>query len=591
MSFDDSGLISGSQQESRKPRTLQPPALWAWATGLWLALVSGLAFFHGLFSLAPLDKTEALQIGIAETMLRLGEWVVPEWNGYLYADKPPLPYWLAELVWSRFGLIPVLARIPAALAATAGVASLAWLTHQCCRQDMPLRQAWARTALAGTLLAFSPGWIAFGHTAVHDIYLALAVMLALGGYALGFGGASQQKRPLLAALWIGLCCGFGFLAKGLLGIGLPLLIIAVDATFHPASRRLLLRPGSLALFSGGLLAVVTPWIAALINGRHWAFLQGFLGFSHLQRATQAVDGHDQPLLFYLPVLLGLIWPWWPLLLSALRQLWHRRRHWHQAEARIERLQQLAAVWLLLGMVLFSAIPTKLPGYVLPLLPAAVLLIATDPKHPTWCLRLVSLQLGLLSAALLAGLIGMRLGKLGSYGQALLAAPGGTTLWLAIGSILALLAALYGGWIHQGSQATIRCWVALLISMLLLVSCLPALARPYRQLEQQPVLELARAAHLRHGKADVLYVLGRPRYSVVVEAELATIFGSPLKTPSAKPISSLANWKRHGTDPEALVLGNCPSVAALGEDPSLRITLLEQRRNTCLARLHRKAALP
>jgi 4-amino-4-deoxy-L-arabinose transferase-like glycosyltransferase len=554
-------------------------------------LVCGLAFFHGLFSLAPLDKTEALQIGIAETMLRLREWVVPEWNGHLYADKPPLPYWLAEIVWSRFGLIPVLARIPAALAASAGVASLAWLTQRCCRQALPPQEAWARAALAGTLLAFSPGWIAFGHTAVHDIYLALAVMLALGGYALGFGVTPQRSRPRLGALWIGLCCGFGFLSKGLLGIGLPLLIIAVDATVHPTSRRLLLRPGSLALLGGGLLAVVTPWAAALINGHHWAFIQGFLGFSHLQRATQAVDGHDQPLLFYLPVILGLIWPWWPLLLSAVRQLWQRRRHWQQTEERIERLQQLAAVWLLLGLVLFSAIPTKLPGYVLPLLPAAVLLIATAPRHPSWCLRLVSLQLGLLSVALLAGLISMRLGKLGSYGQALLSAPGGATVWLAVGSVLALLAALYGGWSRQCSQATGRRWLALLISMLMLVSCLPALARPYRQLEQQPILELARAAHRQHGKADVLYVLGRPRYSVVAEAELATIFGSPLKTPSSKPISSLANWKRHGSDPEALVLGSCPSVEALGDDPSLRIALLEQRRSYCLARLHRKFAQP
>ncbi|MCP9789221.1 glycosyltransferase family 39 protein [Cyanobium sp. Maggiore-St4-Cus] len=554
-------------------------------------MVCGLAFFHGLFSLAPLDKTEALQIGVAETMLRLGEWVVPEWNGHLYADKPPLPYWLAELVWRRFGLIPLLARIPAALAATAGVAGLAWLTQRCCRQTLQPRETWARTALAGTLLAVSPGWIGFGRTAVHDIYLALAVLLALGCYALGFAGASLRNRPLLGALGIGLSCGFGFLAKGLLGIGLPLLIIAVDATIHRTSRRLLLRPSSLALFSGGLLAIVTPWAAALVSGRHWAFLQGFLGFSHLQRATRAVDGHAQPLLFYLPVLLGLIWPWWPLLLSALGQLWQRRRHWRQAAGGNERLQQLAAVWLLLGLALFSAIPTKLPGYVLPLLPAAVLLIATAPRHPTWCLRLVSLQLGLLSAALLAGLISLRLGLLGSYGQALQAAPGGTTVWLAGGSGLALLAALYGGWSPQENQAKGRRWLALLSSMLLVVSCLPALAMPYRQLEQEPVLELARAAHRRHGKADVLFVLGRPRYSVVADAELDTIFGSPLRTPSGKPISSLANWKLHGADPEALVLGSCLSVQALGDEPSLRITLLEQRRSYCLARLHRTSAQP
>jgi 4-amino-4-deoxy-L-arabinose transferase-like glycosyltransferase len=549
-------------------------------------MVCLLAFFNGLFTLAPLDKTEALQIGIAETMERLHEWVVPQWNGHLYSDKPPLPYWLAELMWNRFGLIPELARIPAALAATVGVAGLAWLAHRCFRQDLTPQQTWMQAALAGSLLALSPGWIAFGRSAVHDIYLALAVMLALGGYAFGFGLVQDRRRPLVGALWVGLCCGFGFLAKGLLGIGLPLLIIAVDITLNPTSRREVLRPGALFLCGGGLLAMVGPWAAALIHAHEWAYLQGFLGFSHLQRATQAVDGHDQPLLFYLPVLMGLLWPWWPMLVPALQPLWKRRHRWRQATSGVQRLQQLAAVWLLMGMALFSAIPTKLPGYILPLLPAAVLLIATVPRQPRWSLRLVALQLGLMSAALLLSMVGGQLGLLGAYGQVLLAAHGGS-IWLASGGSLAMLAALYGGWRAKASRQL----PALLISMLLLVSCLPVLAGPYRQLEQQPVLELARAAHRLHGEAEVLYVLGRPLYSVVTEAQLPTIFGSPLKAASPRPDSSFQNWKLHADDREALVLGRCTSVQALGDDPAVRITVLEQRRSTCLARLQRSARQP
>lgn len=276
--------------------------------GLWLTVVCLLAFFLGLFTLAPLDKTEALQIGVAETMQRLHHWDVPIWNGHIYAEKPPLPYWLDELIWSQAGLVPELARLPSAIAATAGVASITWLIHGCCEREQPQRQAWQQGALAGTLLALSPGWIAFGRTAVHDIYLALAVLLALASYALGFGLVNGRSRPLASALAIGLSCGFGFLAKGLLGIGLPLLIIAVDTSLQPSSRRQVLRPAVLALFGIGLLAVISPWMAALIQHRAWDYLQGFLGFSHLQRATRAVDGHDQPLLFYLPVLFGLLCP-------------------------------------------------------------------------------------------------------------------------------------------------------------------------------------------------------------------------------------------------------------------------------------------
>lgn len=567
----------------RQPKWAQ--GLKAGALATWLGLVCFLAFFHGLFTLAPLDKTEALQIGIAETMDRLHEWVVPQWNGHLYSDKPPLPYWLAGLVWTRFGMVPEMARVPAALAATAGVAVLTFLTDRSLRRRLPPQWSRTRAVLAGSLLALSPGWIAFGHAAVHDIYLALAVMLALAGYALRFGLVQDRCQPLQGALWIGLCCGAGLLAKGLLGIVLPLLIIAVDASLNTASRRELLRPASLAMFSIGLFAVVSPWSAALIHGRHWAYLEGFLGFSHLQRATQAVDGHAQPLFFYLPVLMGLVWPWWPMLVPAIQQLWASRRRLRLGAPGAERLQQLAAVWLVVGLALFTAIPTKLPGYILPVLPAAVLLIATTPRQPVWTLRLVSLQLALASMALLLIVVGSHGNWLSAYGQQLQATPGSS--WLSAAASMALLAALYGG-CTAGMR---RRMSPLLISMLLLVSCLPVLAVPYRQLEQEPLLQLAREAHQLHGDADVLFVLGKPRYSVVAEAQLPTIFGSPLKAASPRPDSSLRNWRLHHNDPEALVLGRCSSIHEIGQQPSVEVKLLDHRQDTCLARLQRSAPQP
>lgn len=566
-----------SRQQAPAPQTWQL----GWATVLWLALLCVLALFHGLFNLAPIDKTEALQIGIAETMLRLHEWVVPRWNQHLYYDKPPLPYWFAELIWSRFGVTPEWARIPAALSASVGVGSLAWLLHRAGEPDLSPRQSWAQAALGGSLLALSPGWIGFAHAAVHDIYLTTAISLALLGYAAGFCLGTSHPSGRAWALWIGVWCGIGFLSKGLLGIALPSLIIGLDLLLTSNSRSAFLKPGPLIWLGAGLTGVISPWLIQLIKGGQWHYLQGFLGFSHLQRATQAVDGHNRPLLFYLPILLALLWPWWPLLLTALHQLWQGRAQWRQPLNRSARLAQLAAIWLLLCLALFTLIPTKLPGYILPVVPAGVLLIATAPRQPPWGIRLVALQLGLLNLLLLAGLIAAGQGVLGAYGNQLLQPSRGviglTLLWA-----LGLLAAI-GGWFEQRAS---KRWLALLLSMVMVVLSLPALAKPYRQLEQQPVLELATTAHRVHGPIHALYVLGPPRYSVVTEADMPTIFGSPLKPASPRPSSSYANWLQFAHDQEALVLGGCNTIEQLRDEQSVTIKILEQRQHYCLARLHR-----
>lgn len=569
-------------RSNRSTRFLKARPL-AWAATLWLGLVCLIALFHGLFTLTPLDKTEALQIGIAETMFRLQEWTVPHWNNHLYSDKPPLPYWFAELIWYRFGVIPEWARIPAAVTASVGVASVTWLLHWTSKQDCSARQTWAYAALGGSLLALSPGWIGFSHAAVHDIYLAVAISLALLGYAVGFCIPTTNQAAKAWGLWIGIWCGIGFLSKGLLGIALPLLIITVDQLLTSSGRSALLRRGPLICLSGGLSGVMTPWLMALIAGGHWQYLKGFLGFSHLQRATQAVDGHHQHLLFYVPILLAFLWPWWPLLISALQQLWQLRGHWRQAPNHMTRLAQLAAIWLLMGMLLFSLIPTKLPGYILPLVPAAVLLIATVPSKPVWAMRLVGLQLALLNLLLFGGLIAINQGFLGDYGSELLRSPDSIKA-LALLWSLSLVMAIGSGLQERSDKR----WATLLLSMVLIVASLPGLAKPYRQIEQQPVLELAQAAHQRHVTARVLYVLGRPRYSVVAEAQLPTIFGSPLEPASPRPISSYANWERFGQEHEALLLGKCRSIQELRQDSSVGIDLLEQRRQHCLARLHRKA---
>ncbi len=79
--------------------------------------------------------------------------------------------------------------------------------------------------------------------------------------------------------------------------------------------------------------------------------------------------------------------------------------------------------------------------------------------------------------------------------------------------------------------------------------------------------------------------------VVAEAQLPTVFGSPLQPASPRPVSSYENWKRHTNDAEALVLGRCRSVQSLEREQAGQLTILEQHGRYCLGRLVRGASKP
>ena len=74
--------------------------------------------------------------------------------------------------------------------------------------------------------------------------------------------------------------------------------------------------------------------------------------------------HVQPHWYYVPVLLAGLFPWTPLIGLLFRPKTYRD----------ERIRFLV-LWLVFGFVFFSAAQNKLPGYVLPLLPALAIMLA------------------------------------------------------------------------------------------------------------------------------------------------------------------------------------------------------------------------
>jgi len=214
------------------------------------------------------------------------------------------------------------------------------------KREFGCRAAWFAVLILGS----SVSWVGFSQLCVTDLPLAAAfsaaLLLALPWVAKG----DARALPGVAAL-----LGVAVLAKYLVA-----LVLAIPL---PVSRwrslRDLLQPRTIIPF----LFVAAPWylLCYLRNGS--AFLQ--VAWEHqVGRFTSEALMHVQPWWFYAPQILALLLPWTPLLL-----LFTRRRFWSDARRRF-----LGAL-VLFGLVFFSAAANKLPGYLLPLLPAAAALLA------------------------------------------------------------------------------------------------------------------------------------------------------------------------------------------------------------------------
>jgi 4-amino-4-deoxy-L-arabinose transferase-like glycosyltransferase len=176
--------------------------------------------------------------------------------------------------------------------------------------------------------------------------------------------AAYSAARLLALPWIGKRDGrFLPVASALLGVaalakGLVPLALAAPLALRIGWFRDLLRPRVLLPF----IAVAAPWYVLVYARNGWGFIDEFFLKHHFGRFASGALQHVQPWYFYLPMIPLLLLPWMPLTaLAAARGGWRDPR------------RRFLAVWVLFGLAMFSASTNKLPGYVLPLLPAVAAL--------------------------------------------------------------------------------------------------------------------------------------------------------------------------------------------------------------------------
>ncbi|HZS99148.1 MAG TPA: glycosyltransferase family 39 protein [Terriglobales bacterium] len=355
----------------------------------WLLLVGFCVFlfFYGLGQFGLVGADEPRYAQVAREMLARHDWTTPTLNGTPWLEKPPLYYWQAMIAFAIFGVRDWVARIPSAIDA-----SLVVLAVYCF-----LKKLRPGFHLDGALMtASAAGLVGFAHSASTDMPLAAMFSLAmLCWYA--WWETSTQK--LLYGFYFFLA--LAVLAKGPIGVllaGVVIVLFALAVGKAQSILKTLWLPGVLVF-----LAVAAPWYIA-VQLRNPEFFRVFILEHNLARFGSDLYHHTQPFWFYLPVVALALVPWVAFVTAGMAEV--VRAWWAERRALLETgdaLNVFLILWLVIPVVFFSLSRSKLPGYILPAVPAGPLLVAEyvrrhidEDRRPLWLL----MAHALISAALI-----------------------------------------------------------------------------------------------------------------------------------------------------------------------------------------------
>ncbi len=318
----------------------------------------GLLFFTlCLGQRAASVPSEARYMSISLHMLLRHDFITPLLNGTLFADKPPLMYWLNMLSVSVLGSNEFALRLPTALWALGGCVLVYYAAHRLFNNQTMARNA-------AIILATTPLYAIHSRMAVLDLPLSVAMGAALLGIILHL---TTRKKHDIWLIWGGITAAF--LIKGLIALLLPALIVGLWAwlmhVVRPTLRALWHWPALL-----GFVALAAPWHIAAEWANH-GFLQYYFIHEHLARFSGEISNRNKPFWFFVPVLLGGFLPYSVLLPRIIALLW-----------RGPGVPLFLAVWAAVVFVFFSLSGSKVATYILPSMMPLALLAAWQLEHAT-----------------------------------------------------------------------------------------------------------------------------------------------------------------------------------------------------------------
>lgn len=357
------------------------PLIWLFVT----ATLMGYVYMFGL-GLPLVGPDEPRYAQVAREMFERGDWVTTTLGGHNWFEKPALLYWIQIVSYSIFGVSEFAARFGPALFGIGTVFCLFLLGLKRERgYDVGSKSApfpyWMLAVPATSL-----GLIVFSRGASFDITVTFPLTASLAGFYLWYLSSerseSGRKRTFfLFAFYF--FAGVAVLAKGLIGIVFPAAIVGF---FYLLRWEFPKKDLLFSLLWGPVVTLLAAaaWYVPMYQRHGWEFIDEFFVQHHFQRFTSNKYKHPQPFWFFWVIFPLMTIPWIPFFFAGVWRYGKRivsavsSRFSRTADAAGERPEPLAVfafAWMLVPLVFFSFSGSKLPGYVLPSLPAAAILTA------------------------------------------------------------------------------------------------------------------------------------------------------------------------------------------------------------------------
>src|SRR5437763_2346741 len=282
------------------------------------------------------DETKYGQV-VRETRAT-GAFFLPTLGGAPFTHKPPLHFWMIDLLTVPLGVYSTWAFV---LPSIAAFAFLLWLMWR----------------MGGPLAAFVCGssLLVWGSAQTARMDVAFTALIALGLW--------QMQRGKL--LWCGAALGVATLVKGPMAIVIGVVLYLLEmwrkdpelsARGPSPSSRLRMALGALLI----ALAIPLAWFipAVLLGGR--AYARDVVVKQTVGRAI-ASWVHQAPPWFYVERLPLTLFPWFFLALACAIALW--------------RTQRFLINWILAVVIPYSLMSSKLDVYMMAIIPPVALLIA------------------------------------------------------------------------------------------------------------------------------------------------------------------------------------------------------------------------
>jgi hypothetical protein len=296
-------------------------------------------------------QDEAVYGHSAARMVRTGEWMTPIFLDRFMLNKPPLLMWAGAGSMRLFGIRPVALRAPVVLSGVLCCVVVYWWV----RRTQP-----AVAALAGAVLLLGTSlFSSMSRRFMTDALLTLFVVAAIFVV-----GADLRWERRSTVILFGALSGAAVMTKSAAGL-LPLLILAVYWIFAGSKDRPPL-PKVLAACAVAVL-VAAPWhVYEFVIHQDW-FVAEYVRFQLLGSGVTAPSRYtgDTNLWFYFKTLL--------LTDPILLLLWATSVPWVVIGWKRSHEKRLLAAWFLTVTACLLIFGTRAAYYLMPLLPALVLM--------------------------------------------------------------------------------------------------------------------------------------------------------------------------------------------------------------------------